>query len=1229
MNPWNRRGTLVLLANACALLQGCSNDPVTETSAVSVVEDLRSRTMVIPAKAGEPASSRPLLPPGGVERVERVAEGLRGILARPASERTTARPARVTLPDAAHRAFRLEDEGSGLSLEVELQGASPARAQVVDGYVVYPEAHEDGADVLHRFMAEGTEDYLRFERPPASPEIHYTLTPGRGVAGLRLVDNVLEALDGSGAPRLRMAPPYVVDAEGQVRPATVSVAGCAVDTRAEAPWERPVTAPGASRCDVRVAWEGAAVKYPAVLDPAWVTTGSMAVARIAPMAVRLATGKVLVVGGLSSGSYTKSSELFDPATGTWATTASPLEPHIDGTLSVLGSGKAMLVGGYDAWNTPLTTPELYNPATGTWSSVASMSPGRQRHAATVLPNGNVLVTGGSNNASGTLSSVLLYNPAWDTWQTLQPMGTPRRYHSAHVLSDGKVLVVGGYPNKSSELYDPATGAWTAAGDLGDFHLYGDDLLLADGRVLVVGGGTSTVELYDPVTKTWSLTGPLSLSRSDLTATRLPDGRVLAVGALQGDARAASAELYDPATGTWSPGAMLNTRRDNHVAVALLDGRVLIAAGRGMVPPSTTLSTLNSAELYQPGLQDLEAPVTALTAPAAGATLRGSVTLTATASDNLGVTLVEFYLDDVLLGSAAKAPYALTWNTGTTPNGTHVLTCKAHDSSRNTTTSTPVSITLDNDFVAPLTAVTTPVGGASVQGIVAVTLDASDDRAVTRVELFVDGVLVGTTAAAPYVVNWDSGAVANGNHVLTSKAYDPAGNVGTSSPVTVSVSNTGVALYDATYKTPRCVSAESACDSNSLLNGRGITGPEAHAPNTLQNSCSDGSFGTYRSDVSLERIRVVSLDGNPLQVGQSARIEASLWAHSSFGVDRVDLYFTGTASSPSWTYLTTLTPTAGGLTTVSATYVLPPGGIQAVRAHSRSLGNSNNPSPCDPFDYYSDYDDLTFAVTPSTDVTAPTVAFTAPAANATVSGGVTLTATATDDSGVARVEFYDGTTLIATDAVAPFTVTWNTLASANGTHTLSARAFDTAGNMGSGQVTVTVNNGAAGAVYDSVLGAPRCFGATVACDSGTLLNGRGPLGPEPGAPNTVDTCTDGTSGTYHGDESLDRLKVTSVDGTSLGPSKTVDIVATVWGYSGYSSDALDLYFAPEANSPVWTFIGTLPATAAGSHSLTKRYTLPANAGPRSVIRGVFRFGAGGGACPGGSYNDVDDLVFNAQ
>lgn len=97
--------------------------------------------------------------------------------------------------------------------------------------------------------------------------------------------------------------------------------------------------------------------------------------------------------------------------------------------------------------------------------------------------------------------------------------------------------------------------------------------------------------------------------------------------------------------------------------------------------------------------------------------------------------------------------------------------------------------------------------------------------------------------------------------------------------------------------------------------------------------------------------------------------------------------------------------------------------------------------------------------PAADTTAPTVTLTAPAANATVSGTVNLTATASDNVGVAGVQFYlDGNVLNAEDTTSPYATSWNTTQTTNGTHTLRAIARDAAGNTRTTtQITVTVNN----------------------------------------------------------------------------------------------------------------------------------------------------------------------------
>src|SRR5207249_1442576 len=96
---------------------------------------------------------------------------------------------------------------------------------------------------------------------------------------------------------------------------------------------------------------------------------------------------------------------------------------------------------------------------------------------------------------------------------------------------------------------------------------------------------------------------------------------------------------------------------------------------------------------------------------------------------------------------------------------------------------------------------------------------------------------------------------------------------------------------------------------------------------------------------------------------------------------------------------------------------------------------------------------------TTDTTPPSVSVSAPASASTVTGTIAVAATASDDVGVAGVQFkLDGASLGAEDTAAPYSLSWNTTTATNGSHTLAATARDAAGNVtASTPVTVTVAN----------------------------------------------------------------------------------------------------------------------------------------------------------------------------
>ncbi len=92
-----------------------------------------------------------------------------------------------------------------------------------------------------------------------------------------------------------------------------------------------------------------------------------------------------------------------------------------------------------------------------------------------------------------------------------------------------------------------------------------------------------------------------------------------------------------------------------------------------------------------------------------------------------------------------------------------------------------------DSTAPSTSITSPSGGTNVQGLVAVDVAATDDAGVSRVDLLVNGVKIGSDTAAPYGFSWDSAQTPDGEASITAYAYDAAGNAASHS-VKVSVAN---------------------------------------------------------------------------------------------------------------------------------------------------------------------------------------------------------------------------------------------------------------------------------------------------------------------------------------------------------------------------------------------------------------------------------------------------------
>ncbi len=517
--------------------------------------------------------------------------------------------AQLGLGASAGSGFAIGDPRSSMRLRVTVDGLADVPAEAARDRVAYPEV-SPGVGWTVSASASGIEDTFQFESGPNREDVLYHVAL-ENVAGLRLVEQTLEFLDASGDPRLRVSVPAVLDGDCNRVGATLSVEGCAVSSDPSAPWGRPVVAPGASQCDVRVSWAGKGTKYPLTLDPGWSYTntpygyGNY----IYHSAAAVLNGdKVLLTGGVSQtavgGAKTTlaNAAILNPTTNTWTTTTQigggGAEDRYLHTATTLADGRVLVIGGRAADDlTQRTTAWLFDGTT--WSNAGSIGAGRSVHTATLLNDGRVLVFGGQTSGNAYLNAGLVWSSAAPTtWTVSTPtVAKARFYHTATVMSDGRVLIAGGYnPTDqwldSVEIYIPSTGLWQTPVPMHlnvprYTHFAGK---LKDGKILVAGGGytgdLSSTEIYDPQTNQWSNVANDALA----TARFLPRGAVLANGKVMvvggsnwgqpGGHTLATTEIFDPnATGArWSTGPAMIDPLAWPTTVQIGGGRLVIAHG---------------------------------------------------------------------------------------------------------------------------------------------------------------------------------------------------------------------------------------------------------------------------------------------------------------------------------------------------------------------------------------------------------------------------------------------------------------------------------------------------------------------------------------------------------------------------------------------------------------------------------------------------------------------------
>ena len=491
--------------------------------------------------------------------------------------------------------------------------------------------------------------------------------------------------------------------------------------------------------------------------------------------------------------------------------------------------------------------------------------------------------------------------------------------------------------------------------------------------------------------------------------------------------------------------------------------------------------------------------TGLTATAISAT---QINLSWNAStDNVAVTGYQVFRNGAQVGTSTTTTFS---DTGLSPSTPYSYTVRAVDAAANPSgQSTPASATtLTPDTTLPTATITAPTGSATLSGTVTISANASDNIGVRGVTFLVDNAAVGggEDTTSPYSVSWDTTTVVNGVHTIIARARDTSGNTGDSLPVSVTVSNTQpaglVAAYSFDEGTGTTANDSSGQGNTATLNNgvAWVAGQHGKAASfdgvndyiTIPNSASTNISG---SALTLS----MWINPQPLAGGDSVII-GKFWnttqssPYYQYGLElgggnRTDFYV-GTASGPlvavggttlpfnQWSHLAITFDGTQVKTYVNGALV----NTQALSATITARGNPMNigadASPAqfnkgslDDLRIYSRV--LTQAQIQSDMITpvggaiagSPQVLIDFPANGAQVSGIVNVTADATDDTGIANVQFYvDNVATGSPDTTDPYALAWDTRTASNGAHTLTALATDIDGHTTlSAPVAVNVAN----------------------------------------------------------------------------------------------------------------------------------------------------------------------------
>lgn len=335
-----------------------------------------------------------------------------------------------------------------------------------------------------------------------------------------------------------------------------------------------------------------------------VTAEPLAASRAHPVLVRLADGRVLVIGGSDTDPV---AEVLDPGTGAHVPVFEPtggaaLRDTYAGAL--LGDGRVFLLAPGEAW--------VFDQVTASFAPLPGMTTVRDGAAMVVLRDGRVFISGGyaPGDEGNSLASAELFDPTTGGFAAVPGvMAYGRERPRMLALPDGSALILSGLTridggrigNSQVEVFDPETG---------EIHLVSSaapqaslPVALPDGRIALFDAAlpfqvTGNMTMLDLASRTVAPSQPLPYGVN--AAELLADGRILITGA---EGNGQTAGIFDPASASlveapnllaWSPSA-----------VGLADGRVLFAGGfsepepakYGLEPPALP-PAVPTVELFQ-------------------------------------------------------------------------------------------------------------------------------------------------------------------------------------------------------------------------------------------------------------------------------------------------------------------------------------------------------------------------------------------------------------------------------------------------------------------------------------------------------------------------------------------------------------------------------------------------------------------------------------------------------